>query len=94
MSSPVRETPVNGRGADKSVPGGGYGVVLAAIGRLGVHITREDNRVKAQSGGERGDQSEGGYDIFAVSQHQAAMDDDPEQLLVGPHGNLPHRRAG
>jgi len=27
-----------------------HGVVLAAIGRQGVHITREDHRVKAQSG--------------------------------------------
>jgi hypothetical protein len=51
-----------------------YGVVLAAIGRLGVHITREDNRVKAQSGRERCDPSKGGDDILAASQHQAAVD--------------------
>jgi len=45
-----------------------HGVVLAAIGRQGVYITREDHRVKAQSGRDRCDPSKGGHDILAVSQ--------------------------
>jgi hypothetical protein len=53
-----------------------------------VHLTCQDNRVKAQSSWERSDPSEGGHHILAASQHQAAVHDDPEQLLVGPHGDL------
>jgi hypothetical protein len=45
-----------------------HGVVLAAIGRQGVHTTREDHRVKAQSGRDRCDPSKGGHDILALSQ--------------------------
>jgi hypothetical protein len=55
---------------------------------FGVHLTCEDNRVKAQSSWERGDPSEGSHHILAASQHQPAVHDDSKQLLVGPHGDL------
>jgi hypothetical protein len=64
------------------------GIALPAICRFGVHSTREDHRVEAEPGGKRCDPSKGGYHILVASQHQAAVDDDPEQLLVGLHGIL------
>jgi hypothetical protein len=65
----------------------GRGLALPAICGFGVHRTCQDNRVKGQSSWERGDLSEGGHHVLAASQHQAAVHDDPEQLLVGPHGD-------
>jgi hypothetical protein len=56
----------------------GGGLTLSAICGLGVHRTCQDNRVKAQSSWERGDPSEGGHHILAASQHQTAVNDDPE----------------
>jgi hypothetical protein len=41
-----------------------------------------------QSSWERGDPSEGGHHVLAAGQHQTAVHDHPEQLLVGPHGDL------
>jgi hypothetical protein len=51
--------------------------------------SREDDDVEAQSSREHCDPAKGGHDILAASQHQTAVDDDAEQFLVGPHGNLP-----
>jgi hypothetical protein len=48
--------------------------------------SREDDGVEAQSSRGRSDPAKCGHDILAASQHQTAADDDPEQLLVGPHG--------
>jgi hypothetical protein len=53
-----------------------------------MHRTCEDNRVKAQSSREGGDPSESGHHMLAASQHQTAVHHYPEQLLVGPHGDL------
>ena len=38
--------------------------------------------------GNAGDPSNGDDDILTSAEHQAAVDDDPEEFLVGPHGNL------
>jgi hypothetical protein len=71
-------------------PSLGRGLTLPAICGFGMHRTCEDNRVKAQSSREGGDPSESGHHILAASQHQTAVHHYPEQLLVGPHGDLPH----
>jgi hypothetical protein len=41
-------------------------------------------RVQGQPSGECRDPSNGGSDILAPAEYQAAVDDDPKELLVGP----------
>jgi hypothetical protein len=60
----------------------------ASVGGLGVDIAGQDDRVQGQPGGEDCDPSKGGDDILASVQDQAAVDHDPEEFAVGPHGNL------
>jgi hypothetical protein len=62
--------------------------VLSSACGLGVDTAGQDDRVQGQSGGEGRDSSKGGDDMLASAEHQAAVDHDPEELLVGPHGNL------
>ena len=38
--------------------------------------------------GNAGDPSNGDDDILTSAEQQAAVDNDPEELLVGPQGNL------
>jgi hypothetical protein len=64
--------------------------VRASAGRLGVDVACQDDRVHGQSGGEGRDPSKSADDILASAESQAAVDHDPEELVVGPHGNLHH----
>ncbi|HEY4724864.1 MAG TPA: hypothetical protein VIJ13_02660, partial [Actinomycetota bacterium] len=57
---------------------------------LGVDVAGQDDRVQDQPSGEGRDPSNGRDDILASVQHEAAVDHDPEEVVVGPHGNLLH----
>jgi len=61
----------------------------AVVGlRLGVDAAGQDDGVQDQPSGEGRDPSKGSDDILASVQHQAAVDDNTEELVVRPHGNL------
>jgi hypothetical protein len=69
-------------------PSVGRSRLLSPTGGFGVDVAGQDDRVQGQPSGECGDPSNGDDDILAPAEHQAAVDDDPEELLVGPQGNL------
>src|SRR5215217_9704508 len=69
-------------------PSVGRSRLLSPASGLGVEVTGQDDRVQGQPAGECRDPSNGDDDILAPAEHQAAVDDDPEEFLVGPHGNL------
>jgi hypothetical protein len=48
---------------------------------FGVEVAGQDDGVQGQSSGERGDPSKSGDNILASAQHQAAVDNDPEELF-------------
>jgi hypothetical protein len=62
--------------------------LLSPAGGFGVEVAGQDDRVQGQPGGEGRDPSNGDDDILVSAEHQAAVDDDPEELLVGPQANL------
>ena len=62
--------------------------LLSSTGGFGVEVTGQDDRVQGQPAGEGRDPSNSDHDILAPAEHQAAVDDDPEELFVGPQGNL------
>jgi len=74
-------------GCFRSPPLGRCRMLSSARG-LGVDIAGQDDRVQGQPSGERRDSSNGGNDIVASAEHKTAMDNDPEELLVRPHGIL------
>jgi hypothetical protein len=69
-------------------PSVGRSRLLSPASGLGVDITGQDDRVQGQPAGEGRDPSDGDDDILAPAEHQAAVDDHPEEFLVGPQGNL------
>jgi len=60
----------------------------SSAGGFGLDVAGQDDGVQGQASGEGGHSPNGDDDIPASAQHQAAVYDDPEELLVGPHGNL------
>jgi hypothetical protein len=62
--------------------------LLSPAGGFGVEVAGQDDHVQGQPAGEGRDPSNGDDDILAPAEHQAAVDDDPEEFLVGPQGNL------
>jgi hypothetical protein len=64
--------------------------MLSSACGLGVDVAGQDDRVQGEPGGEGRDPSKGGDDVPAPAEDQAAVDHDPEKLVVGPHGNLLH----
>jgi len=74
-----------GRGRGPTV--GGCRMLSSACG-LGVDAAGQDDGVQDQPSGEGRDPSKGSDDILASVQHQAAVDDNTDELVVRPHGNL------
>jgi hypothetical protein len=71
----------------RSLSLGRCGVLSSACG-FGMDVASQDNGVQGQPSGVCRDPSNGGNDTLASAQHQAAVDDNPEELPVGPQGNL------
>src|SRR5215207_10816606 len=69
-------------------PSVGRCCVLSSACGFGMDVASQDDGVQGQPSGECRDPSNGGDDILASAQHQAAVDDNPEELPVGPQGNL------
>jgi len=60
----------------------------SSAGGFGLDVAGQDDGVQDQTFGECRDPSNGGDDVLASAQHQAAVNDNPEELPVGPQGNL------
>lgn len=69
-----------GRGIGRTMVAG---LALPPSRRLGVHAMGEHHHVQTEPRGERGDPPDGGHHPGAPSQHQAAVDDHSEQVLIG-----------